>query len=343
MISVQTLDRKIWRKDQLTRYLIECLTQDQDATIDYFPEGSCSERLGMYRLLDEFCDRTGYAKHRVTIYTANMIESHPEYQIQKHSSYWYEIEKIQGWLTGRVINTADHMEKHFANFTSRSNWARLWLATMIHTDHRESALQTYHYDPDRENYNYNGYLGVDDLYQYRCDLITQAADFLLGCPRIIDVEWLRQQDYQDSIFQHGDSYYPIQCPANLNLLHFYPRIFVDVFCEANVSGQCFLATEKTWRPILAQRPFIVMSNVEFLKNLHRLGFQTFDSFWSEEYDLYGEQYRLQKIRSLLREIASWSLSHCSQMLEQMRPILEHNDRTFRSLSADQVKEVFGAR
>lgn len=340
MLSVQTLDRKIWRRDQILNYLFKCHEQNVDILLDYGPEGSCSNALGMYRLLDYFCNETGYKKNRITIKTANMLETHPEYRIQRMAEYWYEVYNHKLWLSKNQITVTNDISKHFANFTSRSNWARLWLATIINTKFSETALQTYHYDQRRENYNYNGYVGLDDLFKFGCNIVPAAAEFLTTCPKTIDLEFLKTFNVSESIFQHKNSYYPIQYPANLNLLQFYSNIFVDVYAEPNVSGNCFLVTEKTWRPIIARRPFIILSNPGFLSNLQKLGFKTFNAFWDEGYDDYGEGDRILKIETLLESIAAWPIEKCQQLLVEMGPILEHNYRVFTTLTTKKIAEVF---
>lgn len=341
MISVQTLDRKIWRKDLLLVYLHECDSTNVDVLIDFNPEGSCAEYLGLYRLLDEFCDLTGYNKSRITIKTANMVEHHDEYVVSKEPSYWYEVNKIQNWLVDKTLKVDYTPTKHFANFSSRSNWFRLWIATILDTHYRDKTLQTYHYDTEKENYNANGYIGVDDLFRYRCDLIPEAVRFLQSCPRIIDLEFLKKADTTNSLFQHPNSYYPIQHPSNLNLLQYYNDIFVDIVVESNISGNCFLVTEKLWRCILAHRPFIVVSNVDYLKNLRRLGFKTFDVWWSEEYDMYGNKNRIKKIEKLLATLAGLTTKDLERILNEMREVLEHNYKIFNALSYSDITRNFG--
>jgi hypothetical protein len=339
-LTIQTLDRKIWRKDKVIAYLYQCLTLNTLALLDFMPEGSCCEALGLYRLLDDFCQSTGYPKSNITIMTANMLEHHSEYHIKKQSEYWYEIGEHKNWLQSNNINVTTNITKHFANFTSRSNWARLWLATIINKKFSHTTLQTYHYDPQRENYNLNGYLGLDDLFRFGCDIVPDAATFLIDCPKTIDIDFLKTCDTSNSFFQHAQSYYPIQYPANLNLLQYYSDIFVDVFTEANVSGNCFLATEKTWRPIIAQRPFIVLSNVGFLENLKKLGFKTFNKYWDEQYDSYSDGGRITQIETVLDTISSWPIEHCKEILEDMQPILKHNFECYNQLTTDQISKIF---
>jgi hypothetical protein len=341
MIKVQTLDRKIWRKDLLFIYLYDCYIQNKPAVIDFCPEGSCADCLGLYRLLDEFCAKTGYPKNNITIKTANMIEQHDEYVISKQASYWYEIGKIQDWLKDKTITSGTNPTKHFSNFTSRSNWARLWLATILDKNYSTNTLQTYHYDPNRPNYNFNGYIGLDDLIKFNCDVIGDAVKFIETCPRTIDIDYLENLDNcKNSIFQHENSYYPIQHPSNLNLLQYYRDVFVDIVVEPNVSGNCFLSTEKIWRPIIARRPFIVLSNMNYLQNLQKLGFKTFNHWWSEEYDMYSEADRIQKISQILKTISFWSVDELQAKLVNMQDTLDHNYKTFINLSPEQLLAVF---
>lgn len=341
MIHVQTLDRKIWRKDLLLAYLHECYNKDIDATIDFTPEGSCAEALGLYQLLDEFCSKTGYSKHRITIKTANMVEHHVDYNILKQPEYWYEIRTIQTWLKDKTLDIQYNPTKHFANFSSRSNWFRLWVATILDSYHSDKTLQTYHYDPVRENYNANGYIGVDDLFRYQCDLIPEAVKFIQTCPRTLDLGHLQNLDNSKGcIYQHTNSYYPIQHPNNLNLLQYYNDIFVDIVVEPNISGNCFLATEKLWRCIIARRPFIVVSNVDYLKNLSRLGFKTFNPWWDESYDMYGQAGRVKKIKEVLASISTWPVDKLHKTLSEMQLTIEYNYSTFHHLTYDKIRQEF---
>lgn len=337
----QTLDRKIWRKDQLFAYLQKCADTKAPAMIDFNPEGSCAEALGLYRLLDEFCDKENYPKANITIKTANMVEQHNEYNIVKDPTYWYEIHLIQHWVRDKKVNSGVEPTYHFANFTSRSNWFRLWTATILATKYTDKTIQTYHYDPLKENYNFNGYLGVDDLFKYGCDIIPEAVEFLKTCPRTIDLEFLQNLDNtKGSVFQHENSYYPIQHPSNLNLLQYYKNIFVDVVVEPNISGNCFLVTEKLWRPILARRPFIVVSNSNYLYNLKKLGFKTFHDYWDEWYDEYGGATRIVEVEKRLSVIAHWDINILNKKLIAMQNILDHNYQTFMNLTHKQIQDTF---
>ena len=156
-----------------------------------------------------------------------------------------------------------------------------------------------------------------------------------------DLEYLQDLKNQDNtLFHHIDSYYPIQHPSNLNLLQYYHDIFVDIVVEPNVSGNSFLVTEKLWRSIIARRPFIVMSNHNYLVNLKRLGFRTFDNYWDESYDNCKEGDRILKIQGILEQIATWTIPELNTKLIDMQDILEHNVAVFANLSPSKVSEAF---
>jgi hypothetical protein len=333
-ISIGTVDRKIWTPDIILKSLYTCMLTNDELIIDLGPDGPCATELGLYYILDEFCNLTCYAKNKITIKTANMLESHSVYNIKCDPTYWYEVKMIQQWLIGKTITTTTTPTKHFANFISRTSWARLWIATLLNKYYSDKVVQTYHYDGTQLNYNPNRYIGIDDLIKQGCDIFVDSAEFISQCPKTLDHLTVPDQSFGQ------DSFYPIQHPANLNLLQYYNDIFVDVICETYTSGNCFLATEKIWRPIIAQRPFIVMSNSNYLNNLKRLGFKTFEDFWSEEYDLFKEADRIKQIEKVLAYIAKWSAEQLSDQLLAMQPILDHNLAVFKELNYNKISKAF---
>ena len=182
------------------------------------------------------------------------------------------------------------------------------------------------------------HIGLEELASYGCDILPKVIEFLQGCPRVIaeDQEYIRQ--VRPYIPQ--PDYLPIQHPANLNIIKEYPRIFVDIVCETRVTGNVFFVTEKTWRCILAQRPFIIVGSQYFLQRLRRLGFRTFIDFWDEGYDEYEPGQRIREIERLLAQISAWSADTLAQKLQDMQPILAHNLEVFQSLTYDRIRNTF---
>lgn len=335
-------DNKFWRKDLLVMHLYDCLNNNRQPALRVTPEGSSLAGCGLYRYLDAFCEHTGYDKKNISIRTGNMIEQHPEYTIIKDSSAWFEVPIMQQWAQKNTINTGASPVLHFGHFVGKSNWNRLWIGAVLHSKYNDKLFQTYntgigtHYLT--KNDGLCDFVGLEDLVKMECDQIDTAVQFLKSCPKFIpeDIEAIKNM----STYIKQDDYYPIQLPANLNILKYYNNIFVDIIHETFVRDEVCFATEKTWRTILARRPFITMGGRNHLANLKQLGFRTFNDVWDEGYDEYGMQWRVKEILKLIDTISQWSIEKMQQVLQDMQPILEHNYQTFMTLTHQQIQRTF---
>ena len=86
--------------------------------------------------------------------------------------------------------------------------------------------------------------------------------------------------------------------ANNSLIH--------VVTETAYSGNRQHLTEKTFKPIVMQQPFIIQSCKGSLEYLRRYGFKTFGEFWDESYDDCNDQTRTAKIGQLMQDLNSLS-------------------------------------
>lgn len=101
--------------------------------------------------------------------------------------------------------------------------------------------------------------------------------------------------------------------------------FLHIIVETLVDPKTIFFSEKTFRPIYALQPFILVGSKHQLKKLKEMGYKTFDKYWSEEYD-NCEHYmdRMDKIQEVLEEISTWSLEKCQEVYLSMEEILIHN-------------------
>ena len=97
-----------------------------------------------------------------------------------------------------------------------------------------------------------------------------------------------------------------------------------VVCETNFDNYYSFYTEKVAKPILSERLFVAVSGQHYLRNLRKLGFKTFDGVIDEQYDsVEDSQERFQ----LACEQIKWLCEQPqSQILEQIKPITEHNKK-----------------
>lgn len=102
----------------------------------------------------------------------------------------------------------------------------------------------------------------------------------------------------------------------------YNSTAYTVVCETNYDNHYSFYTEKIVKPILARRLFIVFSGQYYLRNLRKIGFQTFDGIVDETYDTIENhddrfQMALEQMHKLINQPQDL-------ILEKIKPILEHN-------------------
>jgi hypothetical protein len=107
--------------------------------------------------------------------------------------------------------------------------------------------------------------------------------------------------------------------TNLSLLQFYNQFQIEVVAETMCAGITFFPTEKTFRPIIGQRPFLVFGSIHFLNNLRGLGFRTYSECWDESYDQYQGHERWNRMRSVIEDIILNGYN-----VELAKEIAEHN-------------------
>jgi len=75
-------------------------------------------------------------------------------------------------------------------------------------------------------------------------------------------------------------------------IQIYNQTAYSIIAETHADNRYSFFTEKTFRPMLARRLFVVFSGWKYLKNLRKLGFQTFDNVIDESYDqIYNDEER----------------------------------------------------
>jgi len=84
-------------------------------------------------------------------------------------------------------------------------------------------------------------------------------------------------------------------------------------------------TEKIFKPIVAQRPFLLAAAPGNLVYLKSYGFKTFDRWIDESYDnIVDHDQRLQAIVDQVHKLCSLSDGQLRDMHQEMMPVLEHN-------------------
>lgn len=90
----------------------------------------------------------------------------------------------------------------------------------------------------------------------------------------------------------------------------------------------FHPTEKTFKTMLHKHPFVIVSTPNYLVNLRKLGFKTFDGIIDESYDTeLDDQKRMLKIMTELERLCNLSPIELTEFKNKAIPIVEHNFKT----------------
>lgn len=286
-----TSDR-FWNKHQFIDFLVK--HQSQDIELTMVPEAICLRGLGVYELLDMF------EFNSVTIYTWNLFEKHKKYIIKHKKQHFLFDQKLE-------VDTTYHdwdQSKIFMCLYHRPTAARLGLASYAMQYNSVIHFSASTHDDDLDQFELN------KLLQYDIQSIPRAANLISKLPIL-----LSSKDRLSSTLG-----YDYTDP----LTKFYKSIFVDLVVESHVKGTTFYPTEKTIRPMMLKKPFIIFSSKDFLVYLRQMGFRTFADFWDEDYDGYEQGDRLKKTYQLIDKIAAMSLSQLQTMYWDMQYTLDHN-------------------
>lgn len=320
MIKFANSDGKIWNRDQLIIDIADAIgKKEKRIDINTNGEGPCLFSLGLYELLDNMCSRLHYPKNQIYITTCNLIEKHDVYNIVIIPQLSY----LNSARRYTPPTTTKQIEKHFGHFIGHGNESRLFLGSYLYKNYKEKTLQTYHCDVT-ESYH-RPFIGIEDMMfnRHQWEDIDNAIDLLKVAPLTID-----------KIDQ-----YPILNPTTLNITKVYPSFFVEIVNLTYWSGNTFYIDEKIWRPILMKTPFVVYGPQNFLKNLQRLGFKTFEKWWDEGYSEDAPNYQVKEITQIIDQLAQYSLSELGIIYKDMEKTLDHNYDLMNNIRFDK-KQTF---
>lgn len=328
MINIHNNDSHIIDRDKIILALSVMMALKNPVRINLNNEGPCAESLGLYKLLDDLVDRFDYNKKNITINTCNLLEKHHEYNINIIPQMAYlESAKSFANLNKLRIKEFNSQFKHFGNFIGHGNIHRLHLASYLYQYHCNKTLQTYHY---KRNDDYHKlFVGLEDmLFQnYSTDEIDCAYEFLKHTPMT-----------QDDVNR-----YPILDPTTLNITKIYHNFFVEIVNLTYFSGNSFYIDEKIWRPIIMRTPFLIQGPQDYIINLRKLGFHTFDRWWDEGYSEDPGRSQIDGIIANIDQLSEFSIQDLCDIYQDMRSVLDHNYQRLMSITKDDFLKLSDTR
>ena len=279
---------------KVTEFVKFCIDhQGQDIVIQVNNEGHCLRFTGVYDILDLF------KFNSVTLKTWNIVEHHPTYTIDTTLWNW--------WLTKLSRVTAAekwNQQKIFGCFYGRPSAPRLGIATHLAINHKEKSELTVKFD--FKNEDSRDLFDIHQLFVWHPEIVWHL-DILK--------EFINNEEYVRGHYQ-----------AQNPLEKLYDNFLIDIVSEPTNYGNAFYPTEKIVRPLVLQRPFIVMGSKNYLIYLRQLGFKTFHDFWDEDYDGFDSREKYHRILKLIDHLATIPKEELNRMYNAMQSILEHNRR-----------------
>jgi hypothetical protein len=105
-------------------------------------------------------------------------------------------------------------------------------------------------------------------------------------------------------------------------INIYNQTAYSLVCETNFDNDYVFYTEKTVKPIIARRLFVMVSHQYALRGLRSLGFRTFDGIIDESYDTI--EPTIDRHRAALEQLRWLCTQPQETILPQIQEIVDHN-------------------
>lgn len=128
----------------------------------------------------------------------------------------------------------------------------------------------------------------------------------------------------------------------INRIH--PQVYMDswvsVISEARFEdneGTVFLS-EKIFKPIVCNHPFIILGNRNSLVELKKLGYETFSNFFDESYDSETNLNRMESIIKTLKDISK--IENKLSWFKGMEKVIKYNYEVLRYNVMEDLPQTF---
>lgn len=312
-IIVISSDSIVWNYKDVLIQLSIAMHNDQDIIIDLNAEGPDFYYLNLHNNILTMAQDLNYPLDKITIETLNLVESSELFVIKK-SAPWHFVKNTRDLVDFKN----KEIQYTFGMFIGRSNVHRLLLSSQIK---KHNSIQTFHYDRNIDFHRNN--LGITSIIEDYPEYIDDAVSLI-----------------KESPLKFNDVFYPLLMDQHCNIQSQYSKFFVEVCCETYYSGNTFFPTEKTWRAIATGTPFIIQGPQNYLQNLKKLGFKTFESWWDEGYSEDPAAHQPIEIIKVINEISQWDKNKIDNVYNEMKSSLEHNKKVFDNLTEEDFKKIF---
>lgn len=331
-IYLKVIEEEIINSYELVNAISSNKNEGLEIIIKEAPDLSVIELFGrsFIESLHMLTENLGIDKATIKIITYNLVQDlsvWPNTEIEHTVEFFTAADRFE-------VAFQKDIKKHFGLFVGTSRWHRLYLASAVHDLHRDKTMMSFwqHHLNNQTPAN----LRMDDVLLKDANetVREQMIKFINHLPLHLDPNDITLNKNTGADVTRGDWETPYE------ILPYYNSIFMDIVCETWHEGQCFLPNEKTGRPIISRTPFIAYAGKGFLGNLKKIGFKTFDTWWSEDYDRFEGVSRIQMILEVIDTVSKYSMEELKVLYQEMTPVLEHNYKLIKSLTNASMLDKF---
>lgn len=303
----------------------------ENLVFDLNSEGPSLQRLGIIDVIDTWLTQHNRDPDSVIITRWSNSAEKIQYKTQvcsiPVSHFWY---MSDAYTVDPVVHWAGQSEHLFGLFLGRAtisrnvilyqtkqNWADKFLISRLpaYTPEGVRVPEPWHIR------NFNGWKMLESLTDWLPE--NQHNDIIDWFNRTafssLDNRTIKDQ-FGDRV-NHGIH--------NRSMLTHYHRFDIEVVCETYTLGNTFFPTEKTVRPIMGTKPWLIYGPVGHIQNLKHMGFQSFGSLWDESYDKLEGPARWQAIQKIIGTLTKLNPASLNMLLEKAHEIALFNRQLLR--------------
>jgi hypothetical protein len=193
--------------------------------------------------------------------------------------------------------------KTFACLNKRIRLQRVWFYNYLHSsgllDKGLVSMNTF----DKHGYYFEG----ESISNERID------DISIGLPLLVHEK--RNDEFDDNFY--------IRRFNDQICLDTYMTVISEAHCGD--SDETMFLSEKTFKVIACNHPFIIMGNKDSMRMMRKMGYKTFDNFIDQKYDSLPTHQRLQTIIESIRNVDN--VENKLEWFKLMESDIKHNQET----------------
>jgi hypothetical protein len=290
--------------------------KDKKITLSMGDEGFNIINNGLEVAIKQICDYNLIPYENIVFESGDILETS---QFFKHKYIGYNGDAVRLNLEKLELDVKTPTSLRYGLFYARPDNCRLYsFYKHLSFVHREKGSATMHFDPNTMSTKH---------------ALSQISNFVINYPdqwALVKKE-LPYSDFGTYIKP------PITDHNNHNNFwnHVYSSTSIEIVSETITDFNSFFLTEKTFRPILYSRLFLIIGSSDFEKKLKNLGFDIFDDVIDKTYDDRPDFFKIDHIYKSLDQLLTGSGPN---LLKKLKLRLKKNSKLMKEFILDEQEK-----